>query len=87
MKKKCIFCDRLNTDEADYCSNCGKPLLADNIICSKCKAENSANNKFCNKCGEKLFETPDDLFHNLGVLFVCLVIIAILGCIFNWWHL
>lgn len=48
---KCFSCGAINTNEANFCKECGKPL---NKTCSYCNSNNDSNSKFCNKCGKEL---------------------------------
>lgn len=70
--KKCYECGRENSEENNYCSNCGSKLkfndLSGIIKCAKCGAINNPGSHFCLNCGVKLSNTsePEHRLRNSG---------------------
>ena len=52
---KCPHCQAENREGAEFCGECGKPLISE-IICSNCGNSNPQGKKFCDKCGQSLTE-------------------------------
>ena len=56
--KICNECGYQNSDESNYCSNCGSKLKNDEpsgvISCAKCGAKNNTESHFCLNCGADL---------------------------------
>jgi len=53
---KCPYCQTENREGAEFCGECGKPLVAQNT-CPQCGHENPSTFKFCDKCGHALVAT------------------------------
>lgn len=57
MSKICAKCNFNNSDEAEYCQNCGEKILDKisdffpNKKCSNCGMELSSDSEFCSNCG------------------------------------
>lgn len=51
---KCKECDRELSDDAIFCSKCGKPVLSSSnkINCEECSYEMDGSLKYCPKCGK-----------------------------------
>lgn len=63
--KVCKNCGQLNTNDCDFCCNCGKKdfVVREEILCSHCGAANDKAFAFCINCGNRLGETSvDDSF-------------------------
>ncbi|HEY6514121.1 MAG TPA: zinc-ribbon domain-containing protein [Burkholderiaceae bacterium] len=52
----CLRCNRANTAESKFCSECGAGLLRK--FCSECHAVNDAESHFCQSCGAALPAPP-----------------------------
>ena len=48
----CFYCESEVDKNSNFCSDCGKSLLAPE--CSDCKCKNPLGSSFCNNCGTKL---------------------------------
>ena len=53
----CPSCDFINTQEAQYCGRCGKPL---NRTCPRCGMQNRIEMIYCVKCGADINKTIHD---------------------------
>ena len=53
--KKCVKCGQINSDDAQFCNNCGSRLPEDMLtkICPFCRAAIPSEATFCQKCGQK----------------------------------
>lgn len=56
--KKCINCGEYNSEDANFCSGCGKAEFdtSGQIICANCKQLVKAESPYCLFCGAKLKE-------------------------------
>ena len=53
--KKCINCNELLSDDANFCSKCGTPTaIPEKKKCRNCNFENEHDSIFCSNCGNKL---------------------------------
>lgn len=54
--KVCKNCGQLNTDDCEFCCNCGNKefVFQDEIVCPHCNAVNDKSSAFCINCGGKL---------------------------------
>ena len=48
---KCLNCSYVNSDDAKFCQNCGKPLER---VCPNCGTHNTLDARFCKNCGYAL---------------------------------
>lgn len=75
MVKKCQKCGQENSDDAQFCEECGQTLNGNEsnsdyssknkglVVCQNCGTENAGDNSFCEKCGNRLvsvIEVTDD---------------------------
>lgn len=54
--KVCKTCGQLNTNDSDFCCNCGKAdfVFQEEVACPKCGAANDKSFAYCINCGNKL---------------------------------
>lgn len=50
----CMQCGTVNAPNANFCSNCGKPIHESSMVCMRCGAQNESASKFCSNCGNSL---------------------------------
>ncbi len=56
--KICTSCGQLNTNDADFCVNCGKQSFGSTseVVCPKCGEVVNGDSVFCVSCGQKLHD-------------------------------
>lgn len=68
--RKCSNCGFENTDDSNFCTNCGSALESNETVikrCSFCGAENTPESKFCIKCGASIVDTETSVIFNSNV--------------------
>lgn len=63
--KVCKHCGQLNTNDCDFCCNCGKRdfVVQEEIACPHCGAVNDKSFAFCINCGGKMQPDVVDIKH------------------------